>query len=373
MLGKLEVTLECEGCYPNLNGQYDPNKTIVIMHMETNSNPSADAENEVNNESDLVSPQQTVLWMRLEKECQAMALHAFAKGLEVPAGVMKSLSEQTQVDKHERKLESLAKIHSKLAQVVAPSKPETITLMAQERARKPLFLFLGSVPLIRRMMMVAIVSLVALIGLSLSPYIDNDNMVASMFDMEGLQLLYVQSILLSAAAIGASFAALFKANGYVTAGIYDPKFESSYWVRFVVGLISGIILTQLIPININAVADAAGNSMGTSGSGMSHAAIRISMALVGGFSANLVYKILDRIVETVQSFISPPVPEDPQVIKDTLINQFEREKQQFVNELSQELNRIQQQLFVDDQLLSQKKIQVLLAGLQSFIHSNERN
>lgn len=343
------------------------------MMMKTNNDDSANAENEQVNESDPLSAHHSILWMRLEKECQAMALHAFAKGLEVPSGVMKSLSEQTQVDKYERKLESLAKIHSKLAQVVAPSKPETITLMAQERARKPLLLFLGSVPLIRRMMMVAIISLVALIGLSLSPYIDNTNMEASMFDMEGLQLLYVQSILLSAAAIGASFAALFKANSYVTAAIYDPKYESSYWVRFVVGLISGIILTQLIPINVNAVADAAEKSMGAEGSSMSLAAIRITMALVGGFSANLVYTILDRIVETVQSFISPPVPEDPQVIKDTLINQFEKEKQQFVHELSQELNRIQQQLFVDDEQLNQKKVQALLAGLQSFIHSNERN
>lgn len=341
--------------------------------METTNSLLTNAENAKVDESEPLSSHHSILWMRLEKECQAMALHAFSKGMEVPAGVMRSLSEQTQVDKHERKLESLAKIHSKLAQVVAPSKPETITLMAQERDRKPLFLFLGSVPLIRRMMMVAILSLVALIGLSLSPYIDNSNMEASMFDMEGLQLLYVQSILMSSAAIGASFAALFKANSYVTAAIYDPKYESSYWVRFVVGLISGIILTQLIPININAVADAAGNSIGTESAGMSLAAIRITMALVGGFSANLVYTILDRIVETVQSFISPSVPEDPQVAKDTLINQFEREKQQFVNELSQELNRIQQQLFVDDEQFSQKKIQALLAGLQSFIHSNERN
>ena len=342
------------------------------MNMETNNTHSGNTDKEPTEASDALSSNNSALWMNLEKECQAMALHAFAKGLEVPAGVMKSLSEHTQVDKHERKIENLAKVHSKLAQVVAPSKPETIALMAQERARKPLFLFLGSVPLIRRMMMVAIVSLVVLIGLSLSPYIDNTNMEASMFDMEGLQLLYVQSILLSSAAIGASFAALFKANSYVTAAIYDPKYESSYWVRFVVGLISGIILTQLIPININAVADAAEKSMGTEGSGMSLAAIRITMALVGGFSANLVYTILDRIVETVQSFISPPVQEDPQVMKDSLINQFEREKLQFVNELSQELSRIQQQLFVDGEQMNQKKVQILLADLQGFIHSNER-
>ncbi len=330
-----------------------------------------------NNESGSHSDEtaQPAMWLRLEKECQAMALHAFAKGLPVPGSVMKALAQETQVDKTEQKIVKLAAIHNRLSELVSPAKPETIVLMADEKAKASPFLFLGSVPLIRRMMLVAITSLLLLITLSLSTYINNENMVASMFDMKGTELLFVQSILMASAAIGASFAALFKANGYVTDGSYDPKYESSYWVRFVVGLIAGIILTQLIPINLDAVASAAAASSGAdpSAGGVSHAALRITMALVGGFSANLVYKVLDRIVETVQSFISPPVAEDTQVIKDSLVNQFEREKQQFVSELSVELNRIQQQLFVDEQPISQKKIQNLLAGFQVFITSNQRN
>lgn len=322
---------------------------------------------------DRAAEPQPELYMQLVKECQAMALHAFSKGLAVPSNLMKALAVETQVDKHEQKIEKLTQIHTRLAELVAPAKPETIVLMNQERQKGSIFLFLGSVPLIRRMMLVAIVSLIILIVLSLSPYINNANMVASMFDMEGTELLYVQSILLASAAIGASFAALFKANAYVTAGSYDPKYESSYWVRFVVGLIAGIILTQLIPINLDAVAKAAGEAQGASSGGISHAALRITMALVGGFSANLVYKILDRIVESVQSFIQPPVVEDPQVLKDSLTNQFERERQQFVNELTGELNRIQQQLFTEEGNISQKKIQGLLAAYQTFITTNQRN
>lgn len=326
-------------------------------------------QNQVNTDSALEVEVQGQLYLQLERECQAMALHAFSKGLSVPANLMKSLAVETQVDKHEQKVEKLAQIHNRLSELVAPAKPETIVLMSEEREKGSLFLFLGSVPLIRKMMLVAIVSLIVLISLSLSPYINNANMVASMFDMEGTELLYVQSILMASAAIGASFAALFKANSYVTAGSYDPKYESSYWVRFVVGLIAGIILTQLIPIDLDAVAKAASEGSGSSGGGVSHAALRITMALVGGFSANLVYKILDRIVESIQSFIQPPVVEDPQVLKDSLTNQFEREKQQFVSELTVELNRIQQQLFSEESQLSQKKVQALLAGYQTFITS----
>jgi hypothetical protein len=222
--------------------------------------------------------------------------------------------------------------------------------MADETEKNSIFLFLGRVPLIRKMMLVAIVSLIALISLSLSQFINNENMVTSMFDMEGTRLLYVQAILLASAAIGASFSALFKANSYVTAGSYDPKYESSYWVRFVVGLIAGIILTQLIPINLDAVAEASGSASGTSASGVSHAALRITMALVGGFSAHLVYTILDRIVETISSFISPPVITNPEIIKQSLQNQFQQEKLQWVTELSAELNALQQKLIVEPEI-----------------------
>ena len=191
--------------------------------------------------------------------------------------------------------------------------------------------------------------------------------------MEGTELLYVQFILMASAAIGASFAALFKANGYVTDGSYDPKYESSYWVKFVVGLIAGIILTQLIPINLDAVAHAAGEAQGDkSGGGISHAALRITMALVGGFSANLVYKILDRIVFAVQSFIQPPAVQNQQAIKDTLINQHQRDKQQLVSDLSGELSKVQQQLLNDDEPLTQQKVQALLSSLSTTISDEEK-
>ena len=218
-------------------------------------------------------------------------------------------------------------------------------------------------------MLVAILSLISLIILSLSSYINNDNMVASMFDMEGARLLYVQAILLAAAAIGASFSALFKANSYVTAGCFDAKYESSYWVRFVVGLISGIILTQLIPINLDAVAETAGQSSGMGGS-MSHAALKITMALVGGFSANLVYTILDRIVETAQSFISPKQPEDLETVKQSLQNQFNADKLAHEMRLSQELMAIQQVVAKTPSMTS-SEFQTLLSHFLTKIIRNE--
>lgn len=311
------------------------------------------------------------VWQRIERECDAMAKHAFAKGLNVPIKVIKTLELQKQSEGSGSKAEKLTFIHNSLAELVSPAKPETLLLMADGTEKGSLFLFLGRVPLIRKMMLVAISSLIALISLSLSQHINNENMITSMFDMEGTRLLLVQAILLASAAIGASFAALFKANSYVTAGSYDPKYESSYWVRFVVGLIAGIILTQLIPINLDAFAEAAGEASGSAASGVSHAALRITMALVGGFSAQLVYTVLDRIVETVSSFISPPVSEYPEIIKQALQNQFQQQKLRWMTELSAELSVLQQKLITQPDL-NPHELHKLLAEFQLVITSNER-
>ena len=314
------------------------------------------------------------LLQKLDMECHEMASYALSKGVTIPPKLTSMLVNQTQNSNESlsQKVSKLTTIHNRLSELVSPAKPEAIILMAEEQRKGSRFLFLGKVPLIRRMMLVAIVSLIILICLSLSPYINNSTMVASMFDMEGTELLYVQSILMASAAIGASFAALFKANGYVTDGSYDPKYESSYWVKFVVGLIAGIILTQLIPINLEAVAHAAGEAQGAGSGEVSHAALRITMALVGGFSANLVYKILDRIVFAVQSLIQPPAAQNQQAIKDALTNQYQRDKQQLVSDLSGELSKVQQQLLNDNEPLTQQKVQALLSSLSTTISDEEK-
>ncbi|KZN46981.1 hypothetical protein [Pseudoalteromonas luteoviolacea] len=302
-------------------------------------------------------------------QCKAMAEFSFHKGIKVPESIMVKLDAMSGHGCDQLEIKALTQVHNRLTELVSPAKPETIWLMSVETKKGSLLLFLGRVPLIRKMMVVAIMSLVALIALSLSSYINNENMVASMFDMEGTRLLYVQAILLASAAIGASFAALFKANSYVTAGVYDPKYESSYWVRFVVGLIAGIILTQLIPVNLDAVASAASSETG--GAPVSHAALRITMALVGGFSANLVYKILDRIVETVQSFISPNIPEDPQVLKQNLENQFRKQELDQITIWSQGIVAIQSKLALEPNMPVSKIQQMLADYLKEVMSAHE--
>lgn len=111
----------------------------------------------------------------------------------------------------------------------------------------------------------------------------------------GASALVNEIFFLAAGGIGAAFAALFRAYVYIAEGTYDPKYESSYWIRFILGLMAGVLLPALVPL-------------GTTSS----AVTRPALALVGGFSAALVYRILQRLVDVVGSIFqdgNQPLPQ----------------------------------------------------------------
>lgn len=257
-------------------------------------------------------------------ECRAMAAYAFGAGLEMPPAMAQALDafesppagEETATPEAEAKprekpetsaaedapgndVRTLAVIHARLAEVVAPAKPATILLLADEAAKKRFWNFLGPVPLIRRMMLVAILSLVALVAVSLSPMVDGEPQDFSILKNHGISLLLNELLLLTAASLGASFANLFESHRYIRDGNFDPKYEASYWIRYVLGLIAGTILALIIPIEIFFSSSQDGDSVIGSLQGME----KPVLAILGGFSARVVYRVLNRLISAVESLV----------------------------------------------------------------------
>jgi hypothetical protein len=140
------------------------------------------------------------------------------------------------------------------------------------------------------MMLAGVLLLITFMLTALSPRVNTTS--GDIFNSSGIDLFVNELFLLAAAGVGAAFAGLFRANRYIADGTYDPKYESSYWVRFILGIIAGIVLAVLIPVGPN------GKSF-----------TRPLLALLGGFSASVVYRILGRIVDTLESFIEGDSPE----------------------------------------------------------------
>ncbi len=234
-------------------------------------------------------------------ECLAMAKYALGSGLKVDGDLMEVLEcfskpqAAMDVDNPGKKecpeqpdVKRLTAIHEKLCNIIEPAKPRTILMLDQEEKRHTFFKFLGVVPFVRHMMIASIISLALFILISLSPDVDNKPGAWNLFESSGIALLLKEFFLLSAAALGASFNALFTANTYIVRGTFDQRYESSYWVRFTLGIIAGMLLATLIPIEKAVSSDFA----------------KPLLAMLGGFSTNVVYQIFERLIDTVASMVS---------------------------------------------------------------------
>lgn len=235
-------------------------------------------------------------------ESRSMAKYAMAKGKSVPVSAIMSIeafedhspngdgtntSPQIQRDLD---ITALVDTHDFLARLIEPAAPQTILLLDQEQKTRSILNFLGPVTLVRELMLVALMSLFVFVALMSSPLINSDSLAEDVLKADGIEQLARLIFYIGAAGLGASFAALYKANDYITIGTFDPSHQTSYWIRFSLGIIAGLLLALLI----------SENSI-QSGAMLSKGAIRPLLAILGGFSADLLYAFLIRMVETFKS------------------------------------------------------------------------
>ena len=226
------------------------------------------------------------------RECVAMASYAYASGLVVPGPVASAIDGEPSSDGGdgplpERDLETLSWVHGQLVQIIAPASPRTVLLLARRSDSAGFWSPLGPVRLVRQMLAVAALSVVGFVALGQSSDVTPTS--AELLASSGWAAVVNQLFVLCAASIGAAFAALFKARRFISEGTYDPKYESDYWVRYGLGLIAGLLLVDVVPHN----------TVGSTVETLSHPLL----ALLGGFSAPIVYRLLERFSLAVESLV----------------------------------------------------------------------
>lgn len=269
----------------------------------------------------------------LLEECYAMVKHLSSYGKDIPSDSVFLLQcEATDLSSLEVSGQEILKLHRALSKKVAPASPKTIWLLCKESNKSQLLKFLGPVGLVRRLMLTALVSLLVFIITSLTKDINVTSIGESIYDQSGVQLLIVMIFYLSSASLGASFSNLFQANNYIVNNNFDPKYESSYWIRYVLGIIAGIMLAVVIP-----VPEEVASGDGETTIAQLADASRPLLAMLGGFSASLVYRIMFRLVYAVESiFIGKQSEETERKLANLQTAndiELENNKQQFVNKL----------------------------------------
>ncbi|TXI41848.1 MAG: hypothetical protein E6Q59_01560 [Nitrosomonas sp.] len=248
---------------------------------------------------------QTSLRYQLYREARAMAEYALANGKTVPDKVIRTIDTftvQSDTSLNDRihvradlDIGELLAAHCALARIVEPAKPNTILLLDIEQGVTGFMKFLGPVSLIRQMMIAAIISLMLFIGLTLTEEVSHDS--GNIMMQDGLELLLNLMFYLAAAGLGASFAALYKANTFIANGTFDPTYHASYWIRFFLGLIAGLILAIM-------VSEEYFSRHLSETPFLAKGIIRPLLAMLGGFSADLTHTVLSRLVETIRSLFT---------------------------------------------------------------------
>jgi hypothetical protein len=182
----------------------------------------------------------------------------------------------------------LTAAHNHLVALVAPAIPRTIRYLQTSARWAGYWGFLGNVPFAQRCMVMAILFLLGFILIRVSPYVDIF-MHEGTPDVSGFPLLLRELFYFTAAGLGASFAVLFEVNQSTLNATFDPLHEPFYWARFALGLIAGVMLAELVPEDISQP--------------MAHKVAKPILALLGGFSASVVYRVLVHLRNTIMSLV----------------------------------------------------------------------
>lgn len=168
----------------------------------------------------------------------------------------------------------LQKIYLTFIQIVAPATPHSIEYTTPT---EKMFVKWGpqTIPLMMNMWIVCFLCLVGFVLTQVSfkywiPF------------LSGLDFLLKPMNLTFSAGLGAFFYSLYNANKYIINRTFDPKYIPYYLNRIIIGVIAGFILANII-------------FPGASQSG-SIKWNESTIALLGGFSAEAVMKILSRMV-----------------------------------------------------------------------------
>ncbi len=236
---------------------------------------------------------------RLLRECEAMIQHTLGTGAEIPTELFSRYDAYLdgETNSAPESLAELAAVHVELSKLIAPATPAAVLLIQEEGEQHPFWSSLGPVPIVRHFLLLGGLSLLALLAVSLSSAVNTENLHKSLLEISGYNLLVTELFLLAAASLGSCFANLQTLRAFIMAGTYDPKHQSSYWSRWVMGVIAGILLSQVI---YNVLVTAGGDGQA---SWMSSALSEPTLALLGGYSADLVQSTLNRIIAAIDMLL----------------------------------------------------------------------
>ena len=185
----------------------------------------------------------------------------------------------------------LVNAHNILVKNVAPATPKSIRYTrALYNQDKDISIF-RKLPLVRNLILLAVIFLILFIGTALSPEVNNNSLDKGVLANDGLSLLLNLAFLASISGLGVAFYLLKTVSSSVKRGTLIPEDSIYYIALIVLGVIAGLLVSEIIGVPSN-------------GSDNINLFNKSVLALLGGFSSDAIFSILQSVIERLKALFS---------------------------------------------------------------------
>lgn len=252
--------------------------TYKISVMSTNS--SKESTSSVTPASGVI-PENVV---NIRQDVTLLLNYAVSQGIVLPA----SLKANT-----ESNLSTAISNYNQLVPAVAPATVQSIRYInSQAEMDADTTIKLVKIPIFKRCIIIAVLALIALIAVSLLPDVNEANLEAGLLSSSGLTLMYNLIFICSAALLGVMFYLLKTIGDKIKSYTLLPVDAIEINATIIIGVISGFILSELFTFSGSALSgDLEINKM--------------TLALLGGFSSDAIFTVLQGIVNKFKQLFAP--------------------------------------------------------------------
>lgn len=188
------------------------------------------------------------------------------------------------------KLEDLLNVHGLLIKNVQPATPKSINylnIINKDGVQETSY---NKIPLVRNLIYLSLFFLIAFISTALFPEVNNDSLDKGIMENNGISLLLNLTFLCSISGLGVAFYLLKSVSTAIQKGTLVPEDAIYYTALIFLGVIAGIILSEIISLYTT-----------TSGINLFNKSI---LALIGGFSSDAIFSILQSLITKVKQLFS---------------------------------------------------------------------
>ena len=188
-------------------------------------------------------------------------------------------------------VDDLINAHNLLAKNIAPATPKSIAYSKKLYEKEKDKSFLSKLPLVRNLIFLALFFLLTFIISGLSPLVNNDSLDEGVLSNHGTSLLVNLGFLASVSGLGVVFYLLKSVSTSVKQGTLVPEDTIYYIALIILGLISGLMSSEVL-------------SLYTDNPDKINLINKSVLALIGGFSSDGIFTILQGIITKMKSFFT---------------------------------------------------------------------